>query len=102
MLLWSLYALRLAVARVEEKVDRILAKEIRMAKTLDDVLADVTAQTTVVQSVLTLIEGLKQQLADALASGDPAKVQAVLDGLEANTASLSAAVTANTPAPPTP
>lgn len=77
------------------------------------VQASVAAEQTVDQSVVTLLQGLsatvaslKQQLADAIAAGsDPAAIQAVLDNLNAaqssidqNTADLSAAVTANTPA----
>lgn len=72
----------------------------------------VTAETTVEQSAVTLLQGLaatiaslKQQLADAIAAGaNPADIQAVSDGLDtlstnvtANTATLAAAVTANTP-----
>ena len=67
-----------------------------MAKTLDDLILDVTAQTTVVQSVLTLINGLKTQLDAAVASGNMAKVQQIADALEANTATLANGVTANT------
>ncbi len=68
-----------------------------MAKTLDDVLADTKAQTTVITSVVTLLTGLSQQLKDALASGDPAKVQAAADAIETNTSALAKAVTDNTP-----
>jgi hypothetical protein len=93
--------------RVERKLDQIITlltalavKEGQMAKTLDDVQADVTAQTTVVSSVVTLLQGLKAQLDVAIASGNPAKVQAVADALEANTTALANAVAANTPAQP--
>lgn len=92
---------------INAKLDRLLAQqavqtgvEARMAKTLDDVLADVAAETTVTQSAITLLQGLKAQLDAAIAAGDLTKVQAIADGIEANTASLSAAVIANTPAAP--
>lgn len=77
---------------------RILKLEFKEMATLDDVVAEVTAQKTIVASVQALIKGLQDQLAAAIASGDPAKVQAVLDALKANDAALAAAVPANTPA----
>jgi len=67
-----------------------------MAKSLDDIIDDVTAQTTVVQSVVTLVAGLKTQLDAAIASGNMAKVQQVADGLEANTSALANAVKTGT------
>ena len=74
--------------------------------TLDDLVTDVAAQATVVDSVVTLLQGLRDQLAAAVAANDPAKVQAVITALDANTAKLTAAVAASpggtgTP-PPTP
>ena len=68
--------------------------------TLDDVQAAVTAQTDVVASATTLLTGLKTALDAAIASGNPAEVQAISDALGANSAALAAAVAANTPAPP--
>lgn len=70
--------------------------------TLDEVLADVTAEKTVIDSVSTLVDGLRQQLADALSGAalPPAvqeKVNAIFDQAEANKAALAKAVTANTP-----
>jgi len=74
---------------------------------LDDKLtqleSDVTAETTVEQSAVTLLTGISQQLKDIIAAGgDPAaqlaRVAAVSAALEASTADLAAAVTANTPA----
>jgi len=63
---------------------------------IDDVSADVEAQSTVIASVETLLTNLSAQL--AAAGTDPAKLQAIKDSLDANTARLSAAVVANTPA----
>jgi hypothetical protein len=68
--------------------------------TLADVQASVAAQTTVEASVVTLINGLAQQLKVALAANDPVAVQALVDQISANTKGLSDAVTANTPATP--
>ncbi len=96
---------RALLKAINAKLDRLLAqaaaqteREDAMAKTLDDVLADVQAETTVTQSAITLLQGLKAQLDAAIAAGDLTKVQQIADGIEANTAALSAAVSANTPA----
>ena len=90
--------------RIERKCDQILVNLAREENVLmaliDDVAADVTAQTTVIDSAVTLLNGLSDQLAAAIASGDPAKVQAVKDSIDTNTAKLAAAVAANTPAAP--
>jgi len=71
----------------------------------EEVMADISAlqtsvndQTTVVQSAVTLIQGLSQELKDALAANDPAAIQAVVDQLDQNTQSLADAV-ANVPHP---
>lgn len=78
-------------------LNQLLNKEIVMAATLDDVQAAVAAETEVVNSAKVLLENLAQMLRDALASGDPAKVQEVLDKIEANKQTLADAVAANTP-----
>ena len=79
---------------------------------LDDAIAklqaDVTAEATVEQSAITLLNGIPKLIADAvsaaLAQGaTPAQLKALTDlsaSIEANTTGLSAAVTANTPAAP--
>jgi hypothetical protein len=85
---------------------------------VDELKGKVEAQTTVVQSAVTLIQGfppliadLKKQLVDAIAAGaDPTALQAVVDGMtaaettvDANAQALADAVSANTPpTPPTP
>jgi hypothetical protein len=81
----------------------IQTKETTIMATLTDVQDAVTAETTVEQSVILLLQGLSTQLAAALAANDPAAIQAIVDSINANSAALSAAVTANTPvAPPAP
>ena len=108
-----------ALGRIEAKLDLINRKEnIQMASVqeiqakLQQVQDDVTAQTTVTQSVSTAISGLqtiiadlRAQLAQAIQANDPVAMQAVLDGmstvetqLQANNAALSAAASVNTPA----
>lgn len=71
-----------------------------MAKTIDDVEADVIAQRTVIASTVTLLSGIAQQLRDAIAANNPARISALADSLEQNTNDLAAAVAANTPGGP--
>lgn len=63
---------------------------------VDDVLAKVTAQKTVMDSAVTLLGQLSQMIKDA--GTDPAKLQAISGALDANDTELANAVTANTPA----
>jgi hypothetical protein len=79
-----------------QALTRIEGKENKMATTLDTLTSDVAAETTVEQSAITLLQGLKASL-DA-AGTDPAKLAALSTQIESNTAGLAAAITANTPA----
>ena len=86
----------------------------QMQDAVNELKTDVANETAVDQSVLVLLQGqatelaaIKQQLADAVASGDPAAIQSSIDDLTnlhttmtANAASLAAAVAANTVADP--
>ena len=72
---------------------------------VDKLLADVTAQKTQIDSLTALTAGIKNQLADALRgetlSPDAKnKLAAIFPALEANTAEISTAITANTDAAP--
>lgn len=112
--LQAIRSLRGEVAALRLDVHTILSKEITMSASLDDLKAEVSADTDVLSSLETAIDGvnailvnLQAQLAAAIASGDPQKVQDVLDAMKANTATLTAerdalaaAVLANTPAQP--
>ena len=79
---------------------QILHKENQIMATIQDVQAAVAAESTVDDSIITLLNGIVQQLKDALATGNPAALDAVVQSIQANTAKLQAAVTANTPATP--
>ena len=68
---------------------------------MQDLKASVERNTSAEQSVVTLLNGISQQLKDAQAQNDPAAVQAVIDQIDANSKAMSDAVTANTPASPT-
>jgi len=66
--------------------------------TLADLQAAVASESTVVTSAITLLQGLKAQLDAAIATNNPAALQALSDNIAAQTTALAAAVTANTPA----
>ena len=67
------------------KLDLVLAALSKMETiimaTLADIQADVASETTVIDSVVTLLSGLHDQLVAALAANDPAALQAVVDSL---------------------
>ena len=80
-------------------IERLLLIEGKLIMSaLDELTAQVAANTTVEQSAVTLIEGLAAKLAEA--GTDPAKLAALQDSLKASSAALSAAILANTPAAP--
>lgn len=72
--------------------------------TLDQVLQDVTDESTLDDSIITLLTGIKAQLDAVLAGGLTPEVQAKVDAIftaaEANKAKVAAAIAANTPAAP--
>lgn len=99
-------ALRAQLDRIETIVSAIERNLNAVASLLSDKIAtlqaDVTAQTTVTQSVITLLAGVPQLIADAVAKAieagaTPEQLQSLTDlasGIEANTAGLATAVTA--------
>lgn len=91
----------------DSKLDAILHKLIQLSQqgdkimaSLDEVLADVTDESTRIDSLSTLVAGIKKQLDDILAGQLPpavqAKVDAVFAGVEANKGKVQAAIDANT------
>ena len=75
--------------------------------TLDQVLADVTDESSRLDSISALIDGLRQQLADALSGATlppdvQAKVDAVFAAAETNKGKIDKALNANVPPPATP
>jgi len=91
----------------ERKLDRILAalasittKENTIMATLKDIQDDVASETTVVDSVVTLLESLSAQLTAAIAANDPVALQGIVDNITANKTKLASAVAQNTPAAP--
>jgi len=82
-------------------LNRLNRQESTMAIDLTKITAEVQANTTVTQSVVTLVNSLAAQIAAIPPSSDPT-TQAALDQLVqtlgANDQTIAAAVTANTPA----
>lgn len=81
---------------------KILKKENQIMATLQDVLVETHNESDLDDSIITLLNGIVQQLKDAQASQDPAQIQAVIDQIASNKKKLSDAITANTPVNPTP
>lgn len=88
---------------IEHKLDRILhlleeikKKEAHMSVELDALTVQVTENTDLERSAITLIEGIAALL--AAAKDDPVKIAALAASLKASAESLSAAISANTPA----
>lgn len=70
-----------------------------MSAQIDELTAKVAANTDVIESAITLIEGIKAALDAAIANSfDPVAIQALSDQLGAEDDKLAAAVAANTPA----
>lgn len=67
---------------------------------LDDLKTAVAQNRDVTESAITLLQGLKQKLDDAIASGDPAALTQLSADLGSETTRLADAVSANTPATP--
>lgn len=98
--LLQLYALiDVRLDAMETKIDRILANQKEELMNLDALTTQVAQTTTVEQSAITLITGLAAQLS-AIAD-NPAAINALAAQLNASANALAAAVTTNTPVPPT-
>jgi hypothetical protein len=82
--------------RIEAKLDQLLKKEQLEMATLADLQAQVTKNTTVEESAVTLIKGLAAQIASL--KTDPVALQALADSLSKSATDLGDAITANTPA----
>ena len=83
----------------ELRAQRLYLEKIMSA--LDDLQAAVTAEDTVIDSAITLINGIPALI--AAAGTDPAKLAALQTDITTKSQALAAAVAANTPAaPPTP
>jgi hypothetical protein len=70
--------------RIEKQLTKLRAWEKKIMATLDDVMAKVTAQSTVVDAIVVLVQELKAN------QDNPAKLQELVQGLDANTMKLAA------------
>jgi hypothetical protein len=76
---------------IDAKLEKIMAS-------LDDIVADVAAENTAIASVSTLIQGLRDQIANlGINPADQAKIDAIFAGVEANKAALATALDTNVP-----
>lgn len=85
--------------KILNKLELVINKESIMSKELDDLTAAVAAEDTVIDSAVTLINGIPALI--AAAGTDPAKLQALSADITAKSSALAAAVAAGTPAAPT-
>jgi len=79
-----------------QKLDRLLDLVGGLMAAIDDLQAAVAAEDTVIDSAITLINGIPALI--AAAGTDPAKLQALQADISAKSTALAAAVAANTPA----
>lgn len=86
------------IAEILSAVQALTKGVQKMAGELDSLTAEVEKNTSVDQSAIALLQGLKKQL-DA-AGTDPQKLQDLKDQLAASSDALANAVAANTPADP--
>ena len=88
------------------QLDLIITGLENIMATLDELLTAVTENSSVDDSIITLLEGIAAQLKDALSGAVlppvvQAKVDAVFAAIKADTQKVTDAITANTPqAPP--
>jgi hypothetical protein len=95
---WLLEDIQIKLDMIYAVVKDIQRKEERQMLGMADIQANVVAQGTVVESVVTLLTQLSAMLNEA--KQDPAKVQEIIDQININTAALAEAVVINTPATP--
>ena len=102
------------IQRLSGKLDQLLQKQdlilrrlsimadetVNIDQATTDLAASVAAETTVEASAIALIEGLAAQIGAANASGDAAKVEALVQQIGSSSAALAAAIAANTIASP--
>lgn len=87
---------------IDQKLGIIIHSTETMMATLDQILSDVTDESTQIDGIATLVTGLRQQLADALAGttlppATQAKVDAIFAQAEVNKQKIADALNANTP-----
>jgi uncharacterized protein YoxC len=84
---------------LDQKIDLILRNQEIMMPTLDQVLQDVTDESTQIDGIATLVSGLRQQVKDALANSsispaDQSKIDQIFATAEANKQKIANALAA--------
>lgn len=87
---------------LDPRLDRVQHLLENIVATMQDLTAKVAECVKVEEGAITLINGLSQQLKDAMAQNNPQAIQTVIDQLDAEKAKLAAAIGSNTPTPPAP
>lgn len=100
---WFAHKILGRLDQISEKLSIIFEKELQMSAEMDALQVSVENTKTVEDSAIALIEGVAAQiktLSDELAAEgvDNTKIAALSAELDAKSAALAAAVTANTPA----
>jgi chromosome segregation ATPase len=83
---------------INKKLDLIIERLTKMSVELDNLTAQVKANSDLLDSATTLINGIADRI--TAAGVDPAKLKALTDELKAKDDALAAAVVANTPPAP--
>lgn len=98
-------ALRIDVFIHDERIGRdpLIQRSLEaIMSNLDVLRAEVAQNRDVIDSAVQLLQGLKQQLDDAIATGDPAALVELSAELDSQTNRLAQAVQMNTPQPGVP
>lgn len=85
---------------IDKKLTRTIKDQGEIMASIEELQTEVTENTDLVGSVISLVNGLADQLEAAIAANDPAAIQAVADQMRSNNQALADAVAANTPAAP--
>ena len=81
---------------IHNEIHKLLEAVKLMAQSLDQITAAVANESTVIDSAVTLLQGLSAQI--TAAGVDPAALSALTDTINAKAASLAHAIIDNTPA----
>jgi hypothetical protein len=94
------HEVRARLDAILDKLGLVVSNQEKMMSAIDDLQAAVAAEDTVIDSAITLIQGIPALI--AAAGVDPAKLTALQNDITTKSSALAAAVAANTPAAPTP
>jgi hypothetical protein len=98
----QLEALQRGLRELSRQISTFTQLGSRIMAGLDDLRREVEEAKTVGAGAITLLGTIKAKLDEAVASGDMTQVEALSKELSDSTDALAAAVSANTPAEPTP